>query len=484
MNSGPDSADVFLESLGDSPSGETSAPNTIARPLPLSSFSSIPYTVQFEINPESTAFITSSPGSPSLSATHKESLTLSSLELNLRHTVDFRAITYDGTIDENLMCPICRCPLVNPVLTDCDHIFCRECIGDSLSHSELCPIDRFPLSLKDLMKAPKMVFNQLDSLKAKCPCCNIAFARSMLEHHMEKYCPESLVRCSALHSSKKCAGVVKRRLSDQGCLHYQVQCPDCMETLEQAQMEDHCHTVCKQRLAPCEHCTTIILRHKKVEHEESCSEVCRPCQWKEYGCSYEAKQDNLQLHNDKCTFKLFGAIAENIKKEVNDLRKEVGNLKETNHLQERRIKFLESGQKASEKPFEFMDSSDANLSDTANAETLDTGHEYLLSLLEVQQNRISNLAAELSELRAKHTVMLFNETIPMKNELAELRSTQQVTCMHVRWLMRFRMQENQRRFGGGPGPAPSGPDGGGPSNEMPLGRRLSDSMTRDLITKL
>ncbi|KAH8684662.1 hypothetical protein BGZ60DRAFT_398044 [Tricladium varicosporioides] len=467
-------------------------PGSLSSTLSQAGQPSIPYTVHLEVETEG-----STPTSPPLengisSPTHLSGELIKSRpsELNLRHTVDLRGITYDGTVDENLMCPICRCPLINPVLTDCDHIFCRECIDDSLSHSKLCPIDRLPLSQDDLFRAPKMVFNQLDSLKAKCPCCGISFARSMLENHMEKYCPESLVRCPSSQSEKGCTEFVKRRVSSQGCLHYQSHCPDCSEAILQIQMEDHRDKYCVERLGACEHCNTIILKQRREEHERSCIEIVEQCKWARYGCPHEGKRKGLDSHLEDCTFKVFGPMAEMLKKEISDLRTEQRSLAEANHLQERRIKFLESGQRASDRPLEFMDLSLGNLPDTASSETLDSGHEYLLALLEAQQSRLSTLSAELSDLQAKNTMMLFNETLPIKNELAELRSTQQVTCMHVRWLMRFRMQENQRRFGGGPslGPPPpsGGPDGGGPSSDMSpsLSRRLSDSGTRDLITKL
>src|SRR5436853_528212 len=35
--------------------------------------------------------------------------------LNLVHFVDLRAVTYETVVDENLVCPICHCPLVDPV---------------------------------------------------------------------------------------------------------------------------------------------------------------------------------------------------------------------------------------------------------------------------------------------------------------------------------------------------------------------------------
>ncbi|KAG9228398.1 hypothetical protein BJ875DRAFT_242454 [Amylocarpus encephaloides] len=456
-------------------------------PFPGSHLSDLsqPYTIHTDVevdrgnSPETPSRLTSS--SPNLS---DHSISRAS-DLNLRHTIDLRAITYDGIVDENLVCPICRCPFIDPVLTDCDHVFCRACIDGSLSHGNFCPIDRLPLAEDSLTRAPKMVFNQLDSLKAKCPCCAKLLPRSGLETHLERYCLEAHVRCPGFLLEQGCSEMVKRGVSNQHCLHYPADCPDCSETIQQAEMDTHRDTFCKERLKPCDYCEVEILRCNESEHVENCPDAVQSCRWAEYGCQHEAKRKDLHLHAGDCHFKSIGPMAGFLKKEINSLRNDVQNLTETNHLQERRIKFLESGQRASERPMELMDLSLANLPEATSADSLDPGHDYLLSLLETQQNRLSHLSAELSDFQGKNTMMLFNETLPLKNELAELRSTQQVTCMHVRWLMRFRMQENQRRFGGGPGPASSGgPEGGaGFGGEPPLSRRLSDS-SRDVITKL
>jgi hypothetical protein len=181
-------------------------------------------------------------------------------------------------------------------------------------------------------------------------------------------------------------------------------------------------------------------------------------------------------------------MAEILKKEINVLRSEVRYVNEKNQAQDRRIKFLESGAKDSYRHLdcsEMPNHSSPNMPESASAEPLDSTNEYLLSLIEAQETRISQLSAAMTELEAKQTMMLFNETIPIKNELTDMRSSQQVVSMHVRWLLNFRRQENQRRFGtGGGAPGPNGgSDSGASGGEGPIPRRLSDSM-RDLITKL
>jgi TNF receptor-associated factor 5 len=414
--------------------------------------------------------------------------------LNLVHTIQLRALTYSDAVDENLMCSICRCPLVDPITTSCDHTFCFECIEESLLHNSTCPIDRSTLDAKVTLasRAPKIIRNQLDSLRAKCPCCDAAIARSMLENHMEKYCPDSMMRCPGRNTEVGCEHLVKRKLSTKGCLHYYTDCPDCQESLFRVDLDDHRESTCAKRMGNCTECGVDILRCKRYDHEGVCPDIVAPCKWTGYGCLHQAKRRDLHLHADECSFRFVGPMAEMLKKEIVDLRAEVRTLTETNQHQERRIKFLEKGDRATRdfgRPLDYADISSqalVSLPEPANAEPLSSGHEYLLSLLEAQESNLSQLSASMTELEAKQTTMLFNETIPIKNELAEIRSMQQTTSMHVRWLMRFRIQENNRRFAPGPGPsAGGGSEGaGGSSSDSPLPRRLSDSLGSGLVTKL
>ncbi len=254
-------------------------------------------------------------------------------------------------------------------------------------------------------------------------------------------------------------------------------------------MAEHRERDCKERHKACHHCANDILRCKEDIHLENCQYVPAQCKWAEYGCDFESRRKDLERHADVCAFKLVGPVAEMLKKEIHDLRSEVRTLTEKDQIQERRIKFLEGGLGGHRYNDRSLDYSDlpgqalSGMSDSSHADPLDSGHEYLLSLVEAQETKVDRLSAGMTELEAKQTMMLFNETIQIKNELAEMRSSQQVLSMHVRWLLNFRRQENQRRFGAGPSSA-GGSDGGGSSSDMSLSRRLSDSMTGNLVTKL
>ncbi|CZT02635.1 hypothetical protein WAI453_002139 [Rhynchosporium graminicola] len=449
-----------------------------------------------------------SPRHPSSATQMQRNRTRVLSNLNLAHNVDLRAVTYESIVDENLMCPICHCPLVDPVMTECDHIFCRSCIEESVTHSRTCPIDRSPLDqdVRELKRAPKIVINQLDGLKAKCPACGMGFARSMLENHLEKYCPETIMRCPGRNEEIECRENVKRKLAGRGCLHFETECIDCGEKLLEVDMEEHREEMCKERFQGCEYCGVEILRCRTVEHEKVCKDIIAPCQWAGYGCQHGAKRKDLYLHTNECGFKTVGPMTDMLRKEIGDLRSEVRTLTEANQRHERRLKFMESGtsQNFTSPPYpsDLSLPSSSHLPDPLpTTDPLDSGHQYLLSLLEAQESNLSHLSSSLTESEAKQTTMLFNETIPMKNELAEIRSMQQTTSMHVRWLMRFRIQENSRRVVGGPGPGngsggsggvgsygAGGGGGGGSSDggggDSILPRRLSDTMSRELITKL
>ena len=406
-------------------------------------------------------------------------------EPNLPHTIDYRGLNYVDTVDENLLCPICRVPMVEPVDTDCDHTFCKDCITEAFKYSNLCPIDRFTLSNTTLNRAHKLITNQLDALLVHCPCCASPVPRAMVLNHLDRYCKEALVRCPG----PRCSYTVKRKLYGMGCPHYDVSCPDCNMIMQELEMADHRERDCLERHKACNYCEDDILRCKEEAHLEECQNVPTSCKWAEYGCDFESRRKDLHIHVKSCTFKLVGPIATMLRKEITDLRSEIRTLTEREQIKERRIKFLEGGlggQRDTDRPLDYTDLPSQALSslpDSSHADPLDSGHEYLLSLVEAQETKVDRLSAGMTELEAKQTMMLFNETIQIKNELAEMRSSQQVLSMHVRWLLNFRRQENQRRFGAGPSTG-GGAYGGGSSGDMPLPRRLSDTMNRDLITKL
>lgn len=403
-------------------------------------------------------------------------------------SIDFRSLDYISAVDENLVCPICRIAFISPITTICDHVFCRDCFDQSYRISPTCPIDRCPIRVpQDIGPTHKIILNQLDGLEVRCPNsgegCAKVLARSMVQNHVEKYCGYTLVSCS----EKTCEAKMSRKDVTRGCLHYDTICPDCAETLKEIDMDRHRSDECLERNTNCEKCGVEILRCRADEHEHECEEAEASCKWVIYGCLYKSKRRDLVHHAPLCEFKVMGPVVDSLKEEITALQQEVQFLNEKDKAKDRRIKFIESDRSSSSNalgyPVPDMSTLPGASSSSMEYAPFDSRDQYLLSLLESQETKVDQMSAGITELEAKQTMMLFNETIPIKEQLAELRSAQGVLGMHVRWLMNFRLQERRPVASAGPSndTKPGATGSSGP--EFPSMRRSSDTM-REPVTKL
>lgn len=404
--------------------------------------------------------------------------------------VDLRSLEHTTPVDENLICPVCRVALIDPITTSCDHVFCRDCFSQSYAITKICPIDRTNLMVPhDIGPTHRLILNQLDSLEVRCPNkadgCTKLLPRSMVQNHVTKYCEYSMVPCK----DSDCGRDVRRKDAEKACLHKTVQCPDCSHQMWQRDLEYHRLSVCEQRRARCDACHIDILRVKAEDHQLECSEAWASCRWAIYGCPHSSKRKDLEDHRASCSFEVMGPVVDSMKEEVKALRGEIQYLNEKDRVKDRRLRFLECTRTAvnSENHNSIMDiSSFADTPANADYGPYDSRDQYMLSLLEHQESQVDRLSAGLTELEAKQTMMLFNETLPIKEQLAEIRSTQSTLGMHVRWLMQFRMRDSRASVktaaaGDKGGPLEPGSGGAGPS--MGPIRRLSDTM-RENITKL
>ncbi|KAH9814903.1 hypothetical protein DFH28DRAFT_969753 [Melampsora americana] len=100
---------------------------------------------------------------------------------------------YLDEINENLICPICTNPFVDPVMCEStDHVFCRLCLIKSLELSSTCPIDRLPLSISIIQPAPKIIIKLVDELIVTCPFkdkfqCSFLSQRYLMKTHTDSH---------------------------------------------------------------------------------------------------------------------------------------------------------------------------------------------------------------------------------------------------------------------------------------------------------
>lgn len=72
-------------------------------------------------------------------------------------------------VPHDFICSLCRELSTNPVETPCGHLFCRNCIFESLQHREECPIDRQPLEVGGLREVSGALRRVHEGIPVRCP---------------------------------------------------------------------------------------------------------------------------------------------------------------------------------------------------------------------------------------------------------------------------------------------------------------------------
>lgn len=228
--------------------------------------------------------------------------------IKLTHPVDYRMLDYVKTCDENLICPICRCPFVDPViLTECDHAFCRDCIRQSWTDHPLgprgnCPTCRTPAKLPARSATSKIIVNILDDLEVHCPKheqgCTTIIKRGEVQDHVTLYCGYGMVECLA----EECTQTVARKDSAEGCLHYPVSCIDCHQSMMKAELEQHWKMECPDRKVFCGLCRADVFYREYEQHtRDTCPAISMACPGHEFGCTARFKRTRLEEHAKDCT---------------------------------------------------------------------------------------------------------------------------------------------------------------------------------------
>jgi len=123
-----------------------------------------------------------------------------------RETYDY--VTPEGSEEKKLECAICMEPYVDPVLAQCDDMFCSACARDWADRAQSCPHCLAPLQLPaPLAKVPKVIVNALGELKCYCPRksrgCDWTGPRSNVRDHMTTTCAWSHKRQEAARKAKE-----------------------------------------------------------------------------------------------------------------------------------------------------------------------------------------------------------------------------------------------------------------------------------------
>lgn len=396
--------------------------------------------------------------------------------------VDWQALEYVDTVDENLFCPICKTPFLNPHSTKaCGHTFCKDCLEHALQLRHACPICRTDFSRRHIVDTPcpRIVHAQLDKLEVKCPnkLCKWEGHRSLVEHHVRQQCEYTLVACPDRECSKK----IIRLDSDKGCMHYTGPCIYCKEVIEMSQLELHYETVCRGHTGRCEFCNQNVVRHKKEAHELDCKVKEIACSFAPAGCTFKGKGIEIPAHESNCGFGVFVRLEqrhndemEKAKDRMQQQMEQVSQRKEqqvkaqlehniTNMLRAVEDSVVQHITERIEQRFPHLNlaapagagrpilppgvdgpkdaASSSHSATDGHCQRCDARDEYMFSMFGDIESRINNLSKAMQDQDGRHSVMLLNEVIPLKEQMIEVHNQQGVVGMHVRWLMDIQRQK-------------------------------------------
>ena len=194
---------------------------------------------------------------------------------------------------EELKCPICIELVKEPVLTSCNHLFCKNCIN----YQPTCPTCRKMCKATPDRGSVRIV----KAFKVKCPNsvkgCKWQGDLGDAEEHLEEKCQHQKVKCPygcgervkhetvQLHTQSDCThrpykcphcdhkGVYKDVTTGHytTCGDFPLSCPaGCGKTIKRRNMESHLSTECPEEYISCKYvmfgCDTAVKRREKETH--------------------------------------------------------------------------------------------------------------------------------------------------------------------------------------------------------------------------
>ena len=360
-------------------------------------------------------------------------------------SVDMKALSYVGTIDQNLLCPICYCPFDSPLKLPCEHYFCGACIAQSLNSqdeaSQSCPACRKSVSRADVSKAPRIIRHIVDDLKVRCPHssegCDVEMPRSSTQDHLDRYCAFADVRCP----DSGCSLPVPRKNADlRRCLHQVIYCDNCDTKLMELDVEVHKQKHCSNRMTSCPDCKEQVGRGELEAHIDTCPDSVWPCPASQYGCEVVGVRSALDLHTPTCAL---AKLVPFLKKQTEMLDSHEVALKHLQHKNSILETSFHAIQEALTPDIDLVDPLASVTPTIANGPFDSTAH-HLLCLHESLREEVSRVAATVSELDAKTSMTFVNESLRLKEDMSHTNSAINGMRLQLQWLVSARLQNQQR----------------------------------------
>ncbi|ROV93030.1 hypothetical protein VPNG_09419 [Cytospora leucostoma] len=395
-----------------------------------------------------------------------------------------------------------------------------------------CPLCRTDLGTGDNRASHRFVrvvemSAQLDRLVVKCPnnaqVCKWKGQRSSLEDHVRNVCDYTLYPCPSSSCDKM---IIRKSWADElpdgspSCRHFTSACSLCNETIDMSTQVQHLLTSCREYLASCSHCGETVVREELTAHEDVCANEETPCGFAKMGCPFTNTRAEIKVHEKTCKLApamlVYKQLEQELKADLSKFKNDTVREMKTNIMQSMELQIQRERRRLDAKIEEVINElreerrkrqelalrlsklsgpprdiapgpagddtamavdgpQDVALSRPSLPIPVSSDYEqaeYMFRMFDELDTRISDISKALIDQDARHSVMLLNELMPVKEQLVEARSQLGVMGMHVRWLMdiqRSRQRQIAEAVGSLTGGSESGSGSGSGAGSGPSG---------------
>ena len=203
------------------------------------------------------------------------------------------------------LCPLCEGVYKDPIIDQCNHVFCRQCIEKSLKASKFCPLAPSVCIDEKKLNSIKFVVNILDKQTLYClnkvKNCSWVGKLGMLNNHLLNECKKYLVNCN----NPGCEIKVSREVLDnhkKSCDFRTVNCSECNVSVAHILLSFHMKECPKYTINCPGNCGEFIQRQNIDKHLKSeCSSCSVECPYANYGCESILKRREISDHHRKNT---------------------------------------------------------------------------------------------------------------------------------------------------------------------------------------
>ncbi|MCJ1396057.1 hypothetical protein MMC18_008944 [Xylographa bjoerkii] len=413
------------------------------------------------------------------------------------NSVDFRELEYVDAVDQNLVCPICQCPMVEPVETECGHTFCSQCLCTALDHQgdeRTCPSCRKSFPIVNLDPVNNLVHRILDDLVVRCVSknkgCLATMARSNILDHVKRHCGFSDIACPDI----RCLQTLQRRqATDDQCHHGAAICDHCPEVMAELELDEHMRTSCEHRVVACHECDLEMHTDQVEEHKITCPEAIIQCDAFQYGCTFASQREAAAAHATVCPLSMLCPYLEAQENRFQEHEEGLKRMQRQNNIYKEFMATVEDSLARLIPPPMPGVPPYHGLSQPAHSSPGQVNHEpasHLLSLHESLREDVARVRNAVSEVDARANTISINDNLRHAEEMSHLNATIANLRTQVQWLISSQRQRTEQRAlrsqtTGGDGQLQSGsmagsstdPDSGG----VGLGpiRRPSDHNRQD-----